>query len=164
MPTFHENMEQYRLQLQKGDIQQAYRGLMRYILDLKAHFKRIYPAYAVSSSLYAGYLDMTCFYLFPPALKERNLKIAVVFLHEAFRFEAWLSGVNRQAQQEYWRLFKQSGWDKYRIVPTLKGVDSIVEHILVAEPDFNHLDTLTASIEAECLKFIRDLEAYLTSI
>ena len=104
---------------------------------------------------------MTYFSFFPKSSKDRNLKIAIVFVHDTFRFEAWLAGQNKQVQTKYWKLFKASDWDKYPIVSTTKGVDSIVEYILVANPDFSDLDTLTKQIEGETLKFIKDVESFL---
>jgi hypothetical protein len=59
-------------------------------------------------------------------------------------------------------LFKESGWDKYHIVSTTEGVDSIMEHVLVDDPDFSDLDTLTKQIEKATLKFIKDVESFLS--
>jgi hypothetical protein len=162
MKPFQESINQYRKQLKKGDIQAAYRGLMEYIMGLKTHFMKKYPDYDVPGSIYYGYMDMTYFSIFPKSLKERKLKIAVVFLHEAFRFEVWLSAVNKQIQKQYWQLIKESDWNKYPIVPPGKGVDSIVEHILVDNPDFSDLDVLTRQIETGVLKFIQDVETFLS--
>jgi hypothetical protein len=44
-----------------------------------------------------------------------------------------------------------------------KGVDSIVEHELVADPDFSDLDGLTHRIETETMQFIEDVEGFLSS-
>ncbi len=162
MASFHEYINEYRKQLEKGAIKAAYKGLMEYIMGLRAYFKNKYPDYFVSGNIYYGYMDMTYFSFFPKSLKRRNLKIAIVFIHDAFRFEAWLAGVNKQVQANYWKLFKESDWKKYHIVPTTKGVDSIVEHILVGNPDFSDLDTLTEQIESETLKFIEDVESFLS--
>ena len=63
----------------------------------------------------------------------------------------------------YWKLFKQSDWNKYPVVATTQGADSIVEHILVDDPDFCDLDALTQHMEKETLKFIRDIEGFLSS-
>jgi hypothetical protein len=162
MTSIHESIKEYRKQLEKGAIQEAYKGLMEYIMGLKIYFKNKYPDYAVSGSIYYGYMDMTYFSVFPRALKDRDLKIAIVFLHEAFRFEVWLSGKNKQVLTSYWQLFEESGWDKYRIVAPEKGVDSIVEHILVDKPDFGDLDALTQKIDQETLDFIQDIEIFLS--
>jgi len=104
---------------------------------------------------------MTYFPLFPEPLKQRKLKIAVVFLHEQFRFEVWLSGFNKQAQKKYWDLFRESGWSEYRIPQTLKGMDSIVEYSLADNPDFGDSDALTMRIEKGTLGFIEDIEGFL---
>ena len=162
MKSFQECINEYRRQLEKGAIQEAYRGLMEYIMGLRTHFMKTYPDYIVSGSIYYGYMDMTYFSVIPKSIKERKLKIAIVFLHEAFRFEAWLSGINRQVQTQYWELVKESGWNKYQIIPPGKGVDSIIENILVSNPDFSELDTLTKQIESSTLKFIKDVESFLS--
>jgi hypothetical protein len=59
-------------------------------------------------------------------------------------------------------LFKESNWNKYRIPSTTKGVDSIMEYILVDNPDFSDLDMLTKQIEKGALKFIKDTETFLS--
>jgi hypothetical protein len=163
MEPIREYMDEYRIQLKKGVIQKAYKGLMEYMLGLKGHFKNAYPDHFVSGSLYQGYMDMTYFSFIPGSLKSRDLKIAIVFLHEAFRFEAWLAGSNKQVQDRYWKIFKESQWDHYHLVPTTQGYDSILEHLLVENPDFQDLDVLTRQIENETLKFIRDIEDFLSS-
>ena len=162
MGLFHEYIDEYRSQMQKGHIQQVYRGLMSYIMDLKTYFKNKYPGYSVSGNIYQGYMDMTYFALFPESLKSRKLKIAIVFIHDGVRFEAWLAGYNKQVQTEYWKLFKEADWDKYRIPSTTKGVDSIIECTLSDNPDFGDPDALTAQIESGTLNFIGDIEDFLS--
>ena len=163
MEPFHECMIEYRKQLEKGMIQEAYKGLMGYIMDLRTHFQKKYPDYVVSGSIYYGYMDMTYFSFFPQSLKQQGLKIAIVFIHEPFRFEVWLAGYNKPTQSKYWKLFKESGWNQYHLVSTTKGADSILEHVLVGDPDFSDLDTLTKQIETATLKFIEDVERFLSN-
>jgi hypothetical protein len=154
-------MAEYKKQLEKGVIQRAYKGLMEYLMSLRTHIQRKHPDYAVPGSIYYGYMDMSYFSILPESLKERNLKIAIVFLHEAGRFEAWLSGYNKQVQAEYWKLIRESGWDKYHLVSTTKGADSILETVLVDQPDFSDLEGLTKKIESRSIKFIRDVEEFI---
>jgi hypothetical protein len=162
MRSLHENLALYREQLQKGAIQEAYKGLMEYILSLKTHIKNQHPEYAVPSNIYFGYMDMTYFSILPEAFKKRGLKIAIVFLHREFRFEVWLAGVNKEVQADYWKRISESGWNKYHLVPTLKGADSILEHVLIENPDFSDLDGLTNQIEKETLSFIEEVEKFLS--
>ena len=161
MESFHDYMMEYRKQLRKGAIQEAYRGLMEYFNSLKLYFKNKHPDHSVSGSVYYGYMDMTYFSFFPKSLKRRKLKIAIVFLHEAFRFEVWLAAVNKKVQTKYWKLVKESDWNKYRVPSTTKGVDSIVEYVLVDNPDFGDLDALSKQIEKGTMEFVKNVEAFI---
>jgi hypothetical protein len=162
MESFREYMDEYRRQLEKGAINKAYKGLMEYVMELRTHLKHKYPDYYVSGSIYYGFMDMTYFSFTPKSLKYRDLKIAIVFVHETFRFEVWLAGYNKQVQQQYWELLNESDWNKYPIVSTTKGVDSIIEHVLVENPDFRDLDALSEQIDGATLRFIKDVETFLS--
>ena len=74
-----------------------------------------------------------------------------------------MAGYNKQVQAKYWKLLKDSAWDKYPLVSSIQGADSILEHVLADHPDFRDLDALTAQIEAETLKFIGDIEGFLSA-
>ena len=163
MEQFHDYMAEYRKQLEKGAIQKAYKGLMDYILGLKTYLQKKYPDYFVSSSLYFGYMDMTYFSFSPASLQNRKLKIAIVFVYDTFRFEAWLCGANRQVQSDYWKLFKKIGWNQYHIAPSIKGIDAIVDYVLVEDPDFRDLEALTNQIERGALKFSADVEGFIAA-
>ena len=104
---------------------------------------------------------MTYFALLPSHLKDRGLKVAIVFNYDAFRFEAWLAARNRKVQRQYWELFKDSQWLNYRVVTPAIGVDSIVEYDIATDFNLDHPDALTASIEKATAKFIVDMERFL---
>jgi hypothetical protein len=161
MQSIQEDINEFKRQLQNGSIQKAYRALLTYMMDLQTHFKNNHPSYGISG-LYHGYMDMTYFAVFPKSLKHRDLKIAIVFNFEAFRFEAWLAGGNRKVQQKYWELFNESHWNEYRVVTPAKGVDSIIECNLAVDFDFGDLSSLTASIAENTVKFIDDIDRFLS--
>lgn len=163
MDTFHEDIQEYRKQMQKGSINRAYKGLMEYMMNLKSFLITRHPNFYVSGGLYFGYMDMTYFSFYPKSMKDRNLKIAIVFNHLKFTFEVWLAGVNKQVQKNYWKLFSANGWEKYRVVPTIQGADSIVEYVLVENPDFRNLDALSEQIESGTLNFIQDVEDFIST-
>jgi hypothetical protein len=160
MNSIREDMEEFREQLEKGYIQRAYRGLLAYLMGLRTHFRSRYGDSAVSG-LYQGTMDMTYFALFPASLKDRGLKIAIVFNYEAFRFEAWLAGSNRKVQRQYWESFKDSLWPDYRVVTPARGIDSIIECDLAIDFDLGDPQVLTAKIEDTTAAFIGDIERFL---
>ena len=152
-------IKSYKEQILKGDIQKAYRGLMDFMMNLRNHFIKEYPADFISGHLYFGYMDITYFPFTPTKLKRDQLKIAIVLNHEQVRFEIWLVGQNKQIQKKYWELFKGSDWDKSRVAATAEY--SILEEILVENPDFDDLSALTKKIETGAMKFIRDIMGVL---
>lgn len=158
MHALRKDMEELQGQLRKGPVRRAYRALLTYMLELRTHFKNSGSAV---SGLYPGYMDMSYFALFPPALEARNLKIAIVFDYDAFGFEAWLAGGNRKVQRQYWELFKEGRWPAYRLVTPAKGVDSILECDLASGLDLDDRAALTASIETATAAFIDDIERFL---
>ena len=161
MESLPDLINEYRKQLEKGVIQEAYRGLMEYVMDLRTHFSKKYPDFA-PGNIYQGYMDMTYFPIFPKGLTSRKLKIAVVLIHDTIKFEVWLAAQNKQIQKEYRKLFKEGDWSKYRISAATKGVDSIMEYTLADTPDFTGLDELTKQIEQGTLNFINDIEIFLS--
>ncbi len=145
--------------MEKGTIQKAYKGIMDYVMRLRTYLQNKYPEYTVGN-IYYGYMDMTYFPLFPKKLKDRKLKIAIVFIHGNCRFEVWLSGNNRQVQKEYSELISINNWNKYRM--DSKNPDSIIEFTLDTNPDFSDTNKLTKKIEISTLSFINDIEAFLS--
>lgn len=162
MSSLQNAMHDFRSQLQKGTIQIAYKGLLDYILSLRNHFAKTHPDFSVSGTPYFGYMDMTYFSIVPENLKQRGLKIAIVFVYDTFRFEVWLAAVNKKIQTGYWHQVKESGWNKYRLVPSTQGYDSIIECDLVDKPDFGDLPALTRQIEDGVIQFMADVDAFLT--
>ena len=161
MKSFSDSVIEYKKQLDKGDIQIAYRGLLEYMKGLKNFFKNKYPDFSVPSSLYQGYMDMTYFALFPEDLKSRKLKIAIVLIHDKIKLEIWLSGINKQIQIKYWNILKSKDLNVYQLPKTLKGAYSIMEYVLTDNPDFNDPGALTRQIESGTLKFLKDIKELL---
>lgn len=131
-------------------------------MTLRTFFKTNYPENFVSA-LYPGYMDMTYFSFIPTSIRSKKLRIAIVFLHDTCRFDVWLAGYNKQIQTKYWKLLRECGWNKYRIPSTTSGVDSIVEYTLINNPDFRDLKGVTKHIEQGTLKFIKDVEDFLST-
>ncbi|MBN1618039.1 hypothetical protein JW887_01695 [Candidatus Dojkabacteria bacterium] len=158
MKSINDNIQEYRLQMQKGDVPTAYREILKYMLKLKTYFQKQYANLSLPGGLYQGYMDMTYFSIIPESLKSKKLKIAVVFIHEDTRFEVWLSGYNKNVQKKYLDLMQKKDLGKYRTPPSLDGYDSILEYTLVEDPDFDNQEELTTRIEKGVVDFIKDVE------
>ena len=71
----NREIDEYNIQLQRGDIQKAYRSIIGFMAKFRIYLKRKYPSHIISA-LYPGYMDMTYFSITPENLKKHNLKIA----------------------------------------------------------------------------------------
>jgi hypothetical protein len=161
MESFDKQLCEYRKQLEKGTIKTAYQELMKYFDKLRLHLKNKQPDYFISDVHY-GLMDYTYFYFFPKQLQRQKLKVVILFTHETFKFEILLAGYNRAAQEKYWKLFKENGFNKYHLTPTAKEPDRFIDSILLDNPDFSDLDALSIQIEVGALKFIKDIQDFLT--
>jgi hypothetical protein len=161
MKSLNKSIYEYGKQVEKGDIRKAYRGLMDFIKGLRIYFKDHYPEYGVSGNIYQGYMDITFFSFAPKALKDRDLKLAIVFVHEKIEFEVWLTGRNTEIQTKYRELLRKKTLSKYSVSTDEKGVSSIIEHTLVENPDFDNPQDLTKQIEFGVEDFIKDIEKLL---
>lgn len=160
MEPINEYIMEYTAQLRKGQIQKAYKGIMTFMAELRAYLESEYPDHT-AGSLYFGYMDMTYFAFTPTDLKNKRLKIAVVYLHEKNVFEVWLAGTNRNIQAEYIALMSCENIGEYKLSQAIPGVDSIMESTLVQEPDFDHPEELMKKIEKKTMAFVKDIISIL---
>jgi hypothetical protein len=160
MQELNRSFAEYKKQMRKGVIQRAYQGVMKYFMSLRNELRKRHPKFEVSGIQW-GYMDQTYFLFHPQSLKKRGLKVAIVFVHDTCRFDAWLASRNASYRKKYWQFFKDRGYDKHRMVPSSNAVDPILEHTLVADPDFGDQYALTEQIERGVMKFIEDVEGFL---
>lgn len=156
MDSLNNDVQQYTKLVQQGTIQKAYQGIMAFMSALRSDLIKQHPDYVVGA-LYFGYMDMTYFGCTPLHLKERNLKIAIVYRHECNRFEAWLGGSNRQVQAQFIDSMKGKNLKGYKLSAVGPGIDSIIETTLIAQPDFDDPHQLMKDIKLQLDMFVRDM-------
>lgn len=144
MKDFNHYIDIYKEQLDKGDIQQAYTGLVKYVTRLRTTLSGNLSESYSFGNLFQGYMDYTYFYYSNDFLKERKLKLGLVLNHTKMQFEVWLLGQTISIQEKYWQYFKSTKWNENR---TTKPTYSILEAVIVEHPNFNDLEKLTELIE-----------------
>ncbi len=161
MKTLNDYITEYHKQLKKGDIQKAYQGLMKYLLDLKTYLKEKHSDFSISGNLSPGNMDVSYFFFTSRKLKELNLKTAIVFVHEKNEFEVWLTGSTIKVRSNFLKSFKEKDLGKYRIPSEISGLAPIIVYNLISSPNFDDLNSLTNRIENETMNFIKDIESLL---
>lgn len=156
MTSLNKAISEYQRHLQKGQIQLAYKGILSFMSELKAHLEAGIPGYA-ASGLYAGVMDMTYFAFTPADLRNQKLKVAIVYLHEENRFELWLAGNNRQIQAEWIERLGRMDVSPYRLSEVKPGVDAILSSTIMENPDFDHPADLEEQIGRETVAFAQTM-------
>ncbi len=146
MKELNDYVAAYKEQLEKGDIQEAYSGLVKYVMKLRTALSKNLSGCYSFGSLFQGYMDYTYFYYSNDFLKKRKLKFGLVLNHPKMQFEVWLLGQTRPIQEKYWQFFKATKWNNDK---TTKPKYSILEALLIENPDFNDLDSLSQQIESK---------------
>ena len=151
----------YKEQLDKGDILVAYNELVKFVMKLRTEFiKGLSDKYSFTGILH-GYMDYTYFYYSNDFLKTKKLKLGLVLNHLEMRFEVWLLGNTKPIQKKYWELSKSTKWNNDKDeMPAY----SILEAVLVENPDFNNLAKLTEQIEAKMITTSEEILNYLKTL
>lgn len=153
MKNLNQLIDEYTNHLRQGEIQAAYRGILAFIGKLKADYIKKYPSYD-TGSIYQGYMDMTYFSLSTQQLKEKGLKIAIVYLHEKGAFEVWLSARNREISKKYESVFSRCITNNCTMFHDEANQDAIIECTLTPTPNFESQNSLIDSIEQGVENFV----------
>jgi hypothetical protein len=144
MKNLNHYIDIYKEELEKGDIREAYVGLIKYVTKLRSTLSNNLSESYSFGSLFQGYMDYTYFYYSNDFLKKRKLKMGLVLNHTKMQFEIWLLGQTIPIQEKYWQYFKATKWNKDR---TTRPQYSILETVLIERPNFNDLEKLIKQIE-----------------
>ncbi len=144
MKDLNHYVNTYKEQLKQGDIKEAYKGLVKYITRLGTTLSKNLPENYTFGDIFQGYMDYTYIYYSNDFLKKRKLKFGLVLNHSKMQFEIWLLGQTKPIQEKYWQIFRNTKWSNDR---TTKPQYAILETVLIENPDFNDLDSLTKQIE-----------------
>ena len=108
-------------------------------------------------------MDMSYFSLSTKPLKDKGLKIAIVYLHEKGCFEVWLSARNREISKRYDSVFYGKTFDEITVFHDENNRDAIIESTLISVPDFEDQKVLKDIIGQGVEKFITSVNTFITS-
>jgi hypothetical protein len=159
MKTLNDFIQNYTDHLRQGEIQVAYKGIFEFLGRLRSDCIKKYPSCEIGS-IYPGYMDMSYFSLSTKALKDKGLKVAIVYLHEKGAFELWLSARNREIAAKSRALFREKLSDM-KLFHDDRNPDAIMEYPLLSMPDFDDQDVLIERIEQGIEQFLARIENLL---
>jgi len=151
----------YKEQVNKSDIQKTYMFLLKYLMQVKASFEKSLSKKYSCGYVSPGYMDYSYFSFANEYLKGKRLRFGIVLNHSEMRFELWLMGQNKEIQNSYWNLLKASTWNQDC---TTKPQYAELEIVLVDNPNFENIDTLTADIINRAIEEANRVIVYLKKL
>ena len=160
MKTLSQLVADYTVCLQQKDLQLAYKGILEFMAKLRADFIKRYPQYD-AGSMYPGYLDMSYFSLSTQSLKDKGLKLAVVYLHQSGHFEVWLSAKNQAILKKYQPAVARILADTPALFHDPGNQDAVMEFTLTSAPSFDAPAALMSTIEQGVETFVTTITSHL---
>lgn len=155
------DLSDYKEKSKPGGKHLDYHQLINYMKELRAFFHKEYDTYFKLGNVYQGSPDFSYFSLTTEELKKQKLKFVIILNHKLVSFSICLSGQNKSVRKRYWEMFKASNWNKYHLAESINDSLSIIDQIIVEEPDFGNKRKLSERIEKESLKFINEIKGIL---
>ena len=100
-------LSEYKELLQTTNIKECYQEFIKLFRYIRVTLAKSMPEYKFQGNIVENGMDYSYFLFINKNLKEKGLKMAVVFVHSNFQFEVWLSGYNRKYQSKYYDLLKE---------------------------------------------------------
>ena len=140
-------LSKYKELLQTTNIRRCYQEFLRLFRYLRVDLEKRMPEFKFQGNIVENSMEYSYFTFTDAALKSRGLKIAVVFVHERFQFEVWVSGMNRKHQAEYFELLKEKA-PPFELTDDPLRKDYILRVPLDPAADIFHGHALPDQIEA----------------
>ena len=154
-------LQTYKTLLQTTDLAESYQEFVRLSRYLRVELEKQLTDCKFQGNIVENGMDYSYFQFTNASLKRKGLKLAVTFVHRDFRFEVWLSGINRNRQSIYYELLKAA-----QLPFALTGDPLKTDHILKIplDPDMDLADgeCVLAEVKAaalEILAFTETIEA-----
>ena len=145
-------IEEYKNIIENTNLQKGYQEIIKLFRYLKIYFEKEMPEFKFTSNIVENNMDYSYFQFTNDKLRENKLKIVFVFIHKDFKFQIWLSGINRNIQEKYFNIYKNT---KYNL-----SIDpNKTDYILYKDLNFNYnnLEQSLICLKKEVYSFINDI-------
>ena len=145
--NFDRNLlSEYKELLQTTNLRKGYQEFIKLFRYIRVSLEKNMPEYKFQVNIVENGMDYSYFLFTNESLKEKGLKLAIVFVHSNFQFEVWLSGYNRNYQLKYYDLLKGKNIP-FQLTDNPARKDYILRVVLEENVDISDADLLTERIQ-----------------
>ena len=148
-------IEEYKKIIQTTNLQKGYQEIIKFFRYLRNYLQKEMNDFYFTGNIVENNMDYSYFQFTNEKLKKKGLKIVFVFLHKEFKYQIWLSGVNRQAQVKCFNTYKNN--NKYNLSPNPNKTDYILSKDIDIESNYDNLENLLDELKKEIYVFINDI-------
>ena len=143
-----QKLEVYKKLIETTELQDGYQEFIKLFRYLRTELEKELEDFSFSSSIVENRMDFAYFQLLSNELKEKGLKVQIVFVHKEYRFEVWISGYNRKIQCNYYNYLKEQNI-KYIVNTNPNRVDYIIKSPLPKDIDISNGVELIEKLKLE---------------
>ena len=156
-------INEYKKIVQTTDIQLGYKELINSIKHLKSYLQKEMKNFIFSKNIVENNLEYTYFHFTNKELKSHGLKLVLVFTHKEFKFEIFLSGVNRQKQINFFNDIKDKKI-KYILSNNPSKTDYVLKYEINDNFNYETLEEISIDIYSDIKEFTKYILLLLENI
>ena len=156
-------INEYKKIIQTTDIQLGYKELINSIKHLKSYLQKEMKNFIFSKNIVENNLEYTYFHFTNKELKSHGLKLVLVFTHKEFKFEIFLSGVNRQKQINFFNDIKDKKI-KYILSNNPSKTDYVLKYEINNNFNYETIEEISIDIYSDIQEFTKYILLLLENI
>ena len=156
-------INEYKKIIQTTDIQLGYKELINSIKHLKSYLQKEMKNFIFSKNIVENNLEYTYFHFTNKELKSHGLKLVLVFTHKEFKFEIFLSGVNRQKQINFFNDIKDKKI-KYILSNNPSKTDYVLKYEINNNFNYETIEEISIDIYSDIQEFTKYILLLLKNI
>lgn len=156
-------INEYKKIVQTTDIQLGYKELINSIKHLKSYLQKEMKNFIFSKNIVENNLEYTYFHFTNKELKSHGLKLVLVFTHKEFKFEIFLSGVNRQKQINFFNDIKDKKI-KYILSNNPSKTDYVLKYEINNNFNYETIEEISIDIYSDIQEFTKYILLLLKNI
>lgn len=98
---FDKDILEFKKLIQNTRLKQGYQKIQKLLRNIKNDLNKEMNDYRFQAKVAENNMEYAYFQVQDELMKDHGLKVVVIFDYLNFRFEIWISGVNRQVQAAY---------------------------------------------------------------
>lgn len=149
-----QSIQEYKKLIQTTNLQKGYQEQTKLFQSLRTYLQKEFKEYTFAGDIVENNMDYAYFHFTNNELKDKGLKIVIVFVYKKFEYQIWLSGYNRKVQNKYFEKLKKIN-HKYTITSDANKTDFILKYTLTSH--YKNQNDLFYKINKKTQNFINNI-------